>query len=1125
MEIDITKKQYNHTTYEDKHYFGGFLNLAQNNIDEVFKAFRYDFPKKENNKKTKNIQIIDSYFTDNLAISEFERRVDFLKQHFPVIQYLYLPTTDKLFEEVRDTDKIAKRNQYFKDNLKNLLIVIDKLRSFYTHYYHNKLHIDNVEKLYDDLFLKTVMDVQKSKTKNDQTRQLLKQTLLRELEILKIQKIEKFKQEGKEQYKDSAENAVINDAFKHLTYNNKPSKYYYTFKLEKETENGINISQNALIFLISMFLTRKQNEDLKSKIIGFKAKVFDYQTTFPDVKNNSLKNMATHWVFNHLSYRGLKQRLNTSFSKETLLIQIIDELNKIPNELYNTFNDDLKQEFIVDINEYIKESKEDISLDESIIIHPVIRKRYENKFAYFAIRYLDEFANFPTLRFQVHLGNYIRDIREKEISGTKYTTERTIKEKIKVFGKLSAVSLHKEKYFQNQQEDDTLGWEIFPNPSYSFIGNNIPISLKLPKDVENEIKELKKELKVNEKKSYKKRILVNPLIDRSSNERVEVGDPTALLSINELPSLLYELLVNKKKGDEIEEQMKNKLIERINTIKNYTNDDILPTSKITKNLRKSKQEKTININKLINAINTEISISDDKLKQLEINRKNDERKYTFTHKEMGQEASFLADDLIRFMPKENRKNWRSHHHNQLQQSIAYYELNPQEAFNIIKEFWNLDNNTYVWNKGIKQAFAEKQFEDFFNTYHQNRKKELISLKNRIKEWKDNSKLLRTIIRQNNVWNIFHKRLYIIDTMDNQKKKLLTKPLVFTRGIFDEKPTYIKNTNVDKNPELYADWYTYFLKHQKFQKFYDYTRDYEYLEEWISENTELENKYNLSNEQKFKLFKHKHDKKIKKIQLQDLYLSLIAKDLYFKTFDTEAQFNLNELYVNKNSKIEPTNEASNNIINADFIWSKTAKFHEGQLKEDAVKLKDFGKFKRFLEDEKVKHLFSYNENKNWTKQEIEDELLNNADSYEVLRRDVILKEIQLLEKSILHDWNFNGKDHPKELEQNSNPNFKMYIANGLLKKHNLTSPEEIQWLIDLNQETIDNITTDDLKKKSEITQKAYLLILIRNKTAHNQLLKKEHYTLIAKKENNTSSHSKIICNFALDCINFLKPKKT
>ena len=102
-----------------------------------------------------------------------------------------------------------------------------------------------------------------------------------------------------------------------------------------------------------MFLTKKETEQLKANIKGFKAKVIGEDAEITK-ENNSLKYMATHWVFSYLSYKGLKRRVKTSFEKTTLLTQMIDELSKIPNEVYETLSVSNKEEFLEDIKEFIR---------------------------------------------------------------------------------------------------------------------------------------------------------------------------------------------------------------------------------------------------------------------------------------------------------------------------------------------------------------------------------------------------------------------------------------------------------------------------------------------------------------------------------------------------------------------------------------------------------------------------------------------------------------------------------------------------------------------------------------------------------------------------------------------------
>ena len=78
--------------------------------------------------------------------------------------------------------------------------------------------------------------------------------------------------------------------------------------------------------------------------------------------------------------------------------------------------------------------------------------------------------------------------------------------------------------------------------------------------------------------------------------------------------------------------------------------------------------------------------------------------------------------------------------------------------------------------------------------------------------------------------------------------------------------------------------------------------------------------------------------------------------------------------------------------------------------------------------------------------MEEELELLPASYEVIRREQLLKLIQELENCILQKNNFDGVNHPKEFEQSDEdkkayPNFKHYITEGILKKCTLAENTE------------------------------------------------------------------------------------
>lgn len=1132
---------YSHTSKEDKYFFGGFLNLGINNLEVLIKAFKLKFfPGSEKKIGIKNF--LQTYFKEGISDRDFELRVEFLKNYFPVVSYLD-----------------EKNKELLRNQLDLLFKSLESLRNFYTHYYHRPLNLpEELFDLLDIIFSKVASDVKANKVKDDKSRHLLNAKLSVELEIryqLQVEKLKELKIAGKNvnlHDQDAIRNGVLNSSFNHLIYKNETGdivrrRYAARYSEIVPAENGITISQSGLLFLIGFFLKKTESENLRSRVKGFKAKIIKKG----EENISGLKYMATQWTFSYLSFKQPKQTLTTDFDRETLLLQIIDELSKVPNEVYKAFNEETRNLFVEDINQYLKEGNDDYTLEEAQVIHPVIRKRYEDKFNYFAIRYLDEFAGFKSLRFQVHLGNYVHDTRVKNISGTELQTERRIKERVKVFGKLSDAQRLKNEYFADESHQDKgLGWEILPNPSYVFIDNNIPIYLKV-----DEITEARKSAQANrknvapdERRSRSADKMQKHNIINEISPRLRKDEPTALLSLNEVPALLYEILVKGTSTDKIEELLKSKVIERIQIIKNYNPENPLPASQISKRLKNNKiSGKQYNIEKLKQLLDEELIMVDEKLAliykhRVEFNKKVGRkilRKFIFGFSELGKEAAWIAKDIKRFMPPVARKEWKGYQHSQLQQSLSYYESRPDEALNILKNNWDFDDESTLWNSWIKNSFKEKSFDRFYERYLRGKREFLENLLDNLKNFNAVSKkLIEKFLSQQMPKNFFDKRLYILESLDQEKDKILSYPLLFPRGLFDPAPTFIKGVRVTVEPERFAAWYQYgYSAEHLFQKFYEMDRDYTELINDDIENRSAadKNKDNFTNEQQLTLIKKKQDLKIKNVKIQDLFLKLIAEKLFSDIFNYHSEINLSDLYLTQVERIEKEQQAaqqsirsigddSQNIINDNYIWSKTISYQKDRIYEPAVKLKDIGKFKYFLNDARIERLLSYDILKIWSKAKIEKEISIGSTSYESIRRESIFKELQKFEKEILAQYK---GEHPEELEDEINPSFKKYVVNGVLRKHyNQVSEIDCQWLYNFGESSFEKPeVVEDLKTKDSLVQKAFLLVYLRNKFAHNQLPEKRIYQYITENyyEIKGETVAETLLNVVIDSINSLKMK--
>ena len=1148
---DIT---YYHNQSDDKHYFGGFLNLAQNNIQQVVDEFCVRLGLKQRTTDRREIEVILSYFQLNISHTDWERGAKILKDYLPVVDHIDLPTIDKMFDNVRENDKENAKREYFRTTWRELMNTMNSLRSYYTHYYHPPVSISEpIASFLDRNLLNVCLDVKKQKMKTDKTKQALKQGIDEQLEKLKeLKKLElkelkaKLEREGKKPRIsfDNLEAAIYNDAFKHLISKTDNGgfelKDYYKTKLQDGKKYGdlnIDFSLGSLAFLLSMFLSKKEIEQFKSNLFGFKGKVIkeneDYEIT---QKNNALKFMATHWVFSHLAFKGLKRRVKNTFDKETLLMQMVDELNKVPHEVYRNLSKDEQAKFVEDINEYVQDNPENEKThEESTIVHPIIRKRYESKFNYFAVRFLDEFADFPTLRFFIHTGNYVHDRREKPIPGGHFVSDRMIKEKINVFARLSEVSKVKSDYFSKRINNEELSWELYPNPNYIFENQNIPVYIDLKKwgkiagPLNNIIEKAKEKHNPTKPRGSRltKKEIIDIIYDQSQRLKYIFGDPTLLLNAKELQALLYELLDNKKSGEELENIIVSKMVEHCNTIWNYSGEEELSKHQITKKLRKSiTSTGPVDHNKMIRALEREMEIGNEKLETIQKNRievKEEQfkrkhepkgRKHVFYTKELGQEATWLAYDIVRFMPKEKRADWKGHHHSELQRFLAFYDRNKEDAIQLLSAYWDYKNDNF-FGKELFKAFGKRDFDYFYESYLNSRNEVLLGLKNGIEGFRDEPKALKKILKD--FYKIFNKRFYTLKPASEQKELLFSKPICLPRGIFDEKPTFIRGVKAEDSPEQFAKWYTFTYKAgHKFQGFYKRAREYQ--EEFNKQKEENEK----WRKRGFEQFKMDQDLAIKAIKAQDVYVKLMVDYLFEQTFNRSINMSLADLYQNAKERYSIQREAnlqhkrevgdcSENILNETYIWNKAVPISicNGQIVEPQVKIKDIGKCRKLETDSKVLQLLEYDKERVWRKLEIEDEMENKPGSYERIRREELLKEVQGFEKYILEREGFDGQNHPASFLQDGNPNFKMYIINGGLRRIPELRTVEIDMLLDIEHVDIDKLRNTDQK-----IQLAYLLILLRNKFGHNQLLPLPAYELLnthfQKQEKETYSEYLLRC---------------
>lgn len=330
---------------EDKFYFGGFFNLADNNIREVFdelnKRLRneeHQEEDEENEKYIAPISFIKDIFQDTTSLVDYEKYVKMITDYFPMANFLDLKNKSR-----------EERVRHFRDTFVVLLETVNNLRNFYTHYDHEPIKIeDRVFYFLDKVLLDVSLTVKNKYLKTDKTKEFLNQHIGKELKELCKQRKDYLVGKGKRIDKESEIiNGIYNNAFKDfickrekqddkenhnsvekILCNKEPqnkkqkssatvwelcskSGSKYTEKSFPNRENDkhcleVPISQKGIVFLLSFFLNKGEIYALTSNIKGFKAKITKEEPVTYD--KNSIRYMATHRIFSFLAYKGLKEK-------------------------------------------------------------------------------------------------------------------------------------------------------------------------------------------------------------------------------------------------------------------------------------------------------------------------------------------------------------------------------------------------------------------------------------------------------------------------------------------------------------------------------------------------------------------------------------------------------------------------------------------------------------------------------------------------------------------------------------------------------------------------------------------------------------------------------------------------
>lgn len=404
------------TLHGDPQYFGAFLNLARHNIFAV----NNDVAKKNNfTLLDEEGKIANAFFTNpSNKLNQHQRLIYAqLRRFLPILKvfdYDALP-----IQERENNPSFSINFNSLADTLKIVFKELNEFRNDYSHYYSvengikRKLSISNALKD----FLTT--NYQRAIA---YAQQRLEEVLLPEDFVI------------------AAQTTLV------------------------DTNN--NITQDGIIFLSCMFLTREHAIQLMSNAKGLKG---THEKPF----------IAKREVMMSYCITLPHDKFVSEDIGQALSLDIINELNKCPKTLYNLMNDANKKAFQPNIknieNVLLNSVGNDVEEYEAYIQEISKKVRSNNRFYYFALRYIEQKRLLGDINFQIDVGKLILNEYPKSYS-TGEPQERKIVENAKAFMPLHEIT-EEDALAKINRTGLSLVFEQYA-PHYNIDNNKVGISFK-----------------------------------------------------------------------------------------------------------------------------------------------------------------------------------------------------------------------------------------------------------------------------------------------------------------------------------------------------------------------------------------------------------------------------------------------------------------------------------------------------------------------------------------------------------------------------------------------------------------------------------------------------------------------
>lgn len=714
METTATRSTGSYYDETNKEFLAAYYSTARHNaylaLNQIF--LKCESEPLENDDEIRNLKLKYTAI-EKKGILIQNRFLDLLHDYFPFLESISLLNEENEKKKENPTD--AKPKTEYKKTinvnvLDDLFVLLNNYRNYYAHSYlslpsppanfDRKLYAvfdANVNKLKETFFGKN------GKYDNDPKK--------REEDMKHLRRKIPANPKTKSKKKDLIDNP----------------DFHYSFQKNDQ------LTIYGHLFFCSLFLEKREAMEMQKKIAGLK-------------RSDDDKYRITNEVFCLSHIRFPKHRLDSQFGLDTLAMDLHNELAKAPSEFYNQLNESDKVKFI--------NSPDNTTEDPDDSNEKTSGVRYQSRFTYLALRYLDETHAFNDIRFQIDLGQYHYHFYQASINGN--TEQRRLSKKLLGYGRIQEMAAPDPyktsttpsvlpKEWKNLIKDPDYGESInephiaYSRPHYHLEDGKIGLKFYLTAPSLPSL-----DIKPDHPSPY-------PKLKRKEQDHGEIAD--AFLSLNEVPYMtLCSLLLGNEKTEK-------HILNKFNALKTFFKD--LKENKISSPLSENElqnnyklrsdelperiwhylsgKESTSNIRQIaqhrLNALKEETRRKTDAFKRL-IDKDVKAGKRQYRRLESGKYAQWLAEDILRFQPiasnEKGERDLRSKANptkfQLLQKTLALYNTEKQNLKGLLIACRLIDSsNPHPFLKPLIQKLPDNWIA-FYTEYLEARKNFLNQIK-------------------------------------------------------------------------------------------------------------------------------------------------------------------------------------------------------------------------------------------------------------------------------------------------------------------------------------------------------------------------------------------------------------